>query len=174
MDLKRNVPYSEEVSPNRFWNANANVKIINGKRGGLDDTNSQSVVLHIDYNGSSLLLAGDTSVRTWRDYIVPELGGAVKSLVLYASHHGSHSFFNEDRENQEDYTGHVELIRPSISIISVGDTNPHGHPDDVAMRHYENHSTGAMNGQKIFRTDLHGNMKVELHGNESGWIYWNL
>lgn len=173
MDFRRGVLYTEEVAPNRNWTAHPSVKIINGKRDGLDDPNSQSIVLHIDYNGSSLLLAGDTSASTWRDYIIPELGQAVKSLVLYASHHGSFSFFNEDRENDEDYTHHLASINPAIAIISVSPTNPHGHPDDDALTHYENHCYGANNGQKIFRTDEHGNMKVELHGQGTGWIYWN-
>lgn len=173
MDFRRNIADKYEVTPNQWWVAHPNVKIINGKREGLDDPNAQSIVLHIDHNGSSLLLAGDTSASTWRDYIIPELGNAVKSLVLFASHHGSFSFFNEDRENSDDYTDHIASINPAIAIISVSDTNPHGHPDDEALIHYENHCYGTLETQqKIFRTDQHGNMKVELHGQGTGWIYW--
>lgn len=173
MDLRGSLINTYEVSHGQYWQANPNVKIINGKRDGLNDPNSQSIVLHVDHSGSSILLAGDTSVSTWRDYIIPELGNAVKSLVLYASHHGSHTFFNEDRENGDDYTHHIASINPAIAIISVSSTNPHGHPDDDALTHYENHCYGANNGQKIFRTDEHGNMKVELHGQGTGWIHWN-
>lgn len=174
MDFRRGVSYAEEVSPNRNWTAHPSVKIINGKRNGLDDPNSQSIVLHIDFNGSSLLLAGDTCASTWRDYIIPELGQAVKSLVLFASHHGSHSFFNEDRDNDEDYTDHIASINPAIAIISVSATNPHGHPDDEAINHYENHSYGTVEtGQKIFRTDQHGNIKIDLFGQGTGRVYWH-
>lgn len=172
MDFRRSISDTYEVEANQYWTAHPNVKIINGKRDGLDDPNSQSIVLHIDYDGSSLLLAGDTSATTWREYIVPESGGTIRSLVLYASHHGSFSFFNEDRENDDDYTYHLASINPAIAIISVGATNPHGHPDEDAIAHYENHCYGATNGQKIFRTDHHGNMKVELHGQGTGWIHW--
>jgi len=172
MDFRRNITDKYEVTPNQWWTAHTNVKIINGKREDLDDPNSQSIVLHIDHNGSSLLLAGDTSATTWRDYIIPELGTAVRSMVLFASHHGSHTFFNEDRDNDEDYTQHLALINPAIAIISVSDTNPHGHPDPDAITHYENHCYGTVNTkQKIFRTDLHGNMKLELNGDGTGAIY---
>lgn len=173
MEFRRGVAYVHEVTPNTYWTAHPKVKIINGKRDGLDDPNSQSIVLHIDYDGSTLLLAGDTSATTWREYIMPELGSAVKSMVLYASHHGSFSFFNEDRDLEEDYTHHLATIQPAIAIISVGETNPHGHPDDESISYYETHCYGANNGQKIFRTDQHNNMRVDLTGQGSGWIYWN-
>jgi len=174
MDFRRNIRYLEEVGPNRYWTEYPDLKIINGKREDLDDPNSQSIVLHVNYNGSSILLAGDTGVSSWRDYIIPELDNQINSLVLFASHHGSHTFFNEDKENNEDFTQHLALIKPAITIISVGEDNPHDHPHDEALAHYENLCYGANNGQKIFRTDQHGNMKVELHGLGTGWIYWNL
>jgi beta-lactamase superfamily II metal-dependent hydrolase len=174
MDFRRNITDTYEVEPNQWWTAHPGVKIINGKRDGLEDTNSQSIVLHIDYNGSQLLLAGDSDVVAWRDYIVSEVGDKVKSLVLYASHHGSHAFFNEDPEKNDDFTTHLEYINPAIAIISVGATNPHGHPKEEAISHYENYCYGAENGQKIFRTDQHGNMKIELHGGGTGTIYWGL
>lgn len=173
MDFRRTVRHSQEVAHNMYWEAHEKVRIINGKRDGLDDPNSQSIVLHIDYDGSSLLLAGDTSATTWRDYIVPESGSTLGSLVLYASHHGSFTFFNEDRENDEDYTHHLKTINPAIAVISVGATNPHDHPDDEAVTHYENHCYGTVEtAQKIFRTDQHGNMKIELFGQGKGRIHW--
>lgn len=175
MDFRRNLGLLNvhEVTPSQYWMAHPGVKIINGKRVDLDDPNSQSIVLHIDDNGASILLAGDTSVKTWREYIVPELGNKLKSLVLFASHHGSHSFFNEDRENSDDYLDHLTLMNPAIALISVGANNPHGHPDDEALNHYERICYGALNGQKVFRTDQHGNIKVELNGQGMSWIYWN-
>jgi len=174
MDFRRGVGYSEEVGPNRFWTAYPDLKIINGKRDGLEDPNSQSIVLHVNYNGSSLLLAGDTDIDVWRDYIVPELGNQLNSLVLFASHHGSHTFFNKDKENNDDFINHIALIQPAITIISVGENNPHDHPHNEALTHYNNYCYGANNGQKIFRTDQHKNMKLELHGQGRGWVYWNL
>src|SRR5260221_12414876 len=60
MDLRRNVFY-EEVSAESFWKKYPWVRVINSKRENLSDTNSQSIVLQVNFNGSSLLLAGDSS-----------------------------------------------------------------------------------------------------------------
>ena len=119
MDFRRNLGLINvhEVTSNQYWTAHPSVKIINGKRDDLDDPNSQSIVLHIDYDGSSLLLTGDTSASTWRDHIIPEFGNAVKSLVLFASHHGSFSFFNENRDNDKDYLEHIKTISPACSVV---------------------------------------------------------
>lgn len=173
MAVRRSIT-NHEVTPGSHWKSKPNVKILNGKRNGLDDVNSQSIVLHIDYEGSSLMLAGDTSASTWREHIIPEIGSAANTLVLYASHHGSYTFFNEDEKNNDDYTKHLEIMNPAIAIISVSDTNPHGHPHPSSLKHYENHCYGTVETkQKIFRTDRHGHMKLELKGQGEGTIYRN-
>lgn len=173
MELRRKIPY-DEVSDGMYMQNYPFVRILNGKRAGLTDINAQSIVMHIDHDGSSLLLAGDSDVDAWLNYIMQGTGAQVSSLVLCASHHGSHSFFNPDPEKYYDYVKHIEEINPAITIISVGDGNPHGHPDPLAIAQYEKYSYGTVDsGQKIFRTDIHGNMKLELHGQGQGTIYWN-
>ncbi len=54
-----------------------------------------------------------------------------------------------------------------MTIISVGD-NAHGHPDKKALEFYEKYSTGSKQGNKIYRTDTHGHMVVELKDG-GGW-----
>ena len=78
----------------------------------------------------------------YSDYIVNEFGSTLDSLVLYASHHGSFSFFNDNSGKYRDYLRHMERISPAITIISVGATNPHGHPDPSSIKYYEEHSYG--------------------------------
>lgn len=174
MEFRRTISDKYEVTTGQYWTAHPGVKILNGKREGLDDPNSQSIVLHINHKGSSLLLAGDTSATTWREYIMPESCDNIKSLALYASHHGSLSFFNEAPENEDDYLEHLKKINPAIAIISVGENNPHEHPHDDAISHYKKHCYGADNGQKIFRTDEHKNIKLELYEGGRGRIHWAL
>lgn len=162
-----------EVSNGMYIKTYPFVRILNGKREGLDDPNSQSIVVHVDHLGSSLLLAGDTDVDTWVNYINKESKDTIKSLVLFASHHGSLTFFNNDPA-YKDYVAHLADINPAITIISVSEDNPHGHPDETALRYYELYSYGTVDGtMKIFRTDTHRNMKIELHGQGIGTIYWN-
>ncbi|ODS37412.1 MAG: hypothetical protein A7316_09445 [Candidatus Altiarchaeales archaeon WOR_SM1_86-2] len=167
MDFRRNVGYLEEVKPNRYWAIKPNVKILNGKREGLDDPNAQSIVIHINNKGSSVLLTGDTDAKVWKDYIMlesyrPAFGvySNLKSSILLASHHGSISFFGDPKS---PYTKHISTINPDITIISVGEKNSYNHPDDDAIKLYKEYSEGAINnGEKIFRTDVMGNIKAEL------------
>lgn len=171
MELRRN-KHSIVVEPGQCLQNKPYVKILNGKR-DLDDPNSQSIVLQIDHDGSSVLLTGDTNVSVWREYIMYESINQIKSLVLLASHHGSFTFFNENRDQDYDYTQHLKKISPAITIISVGSNNQHGHPDNDAIKYYESHSYGTVDEKlKIFRTDIHKNMKLELKGNGTGTIYW--
>ena len=172
MEMRRSVT-CYEVSGGMNIEAYPFFRILNGKRVGLSDINAQSIVVHVDHDGSSLLLAGDSDANAWANYIMNESKDQVGSLVLYASHHGSHSFFNPDPDKYNDYVKHVESIYPAITIISVGEGNAHGHPDSRALQHYEQYSYGTVDtGRKIFRTDIHGNMKLELHGQGKGTIYW--
>lgn len=173
MELRREVGY-EIVTPNSQLTKKPEVKFLNGKRENLNDPNSQSIVSLINYNGSSLLLAGDTNVSSWKDYIMNESKNSIGSLVLYASHHGSFSFFNENRDSDQDYVEHLHTIYPAICIISVGPNN-HGHPDNKSINYYRYYSYGTVDKKmKIFRTDEKGNMKVQLNGDGNGVIYWNL
>jgi beta-lactamase superfamily II metal-dependent hydrolase len=172
MDFRLNVANMYEVSGGMYMQQYPYVRILNGKREGLDDPNAQSIVMHVDWQGSSLLLAGDTDVDSWASYIMKESKDTIMSLVLMASHHGSLTFFNNDPA-YEDYVAHLAAINPAITIISVSETNPHGHPDKTALKYYEQYSYGTVDKtMKIFRTDVHGHMKLELKGQGTGTIYW--
>lgn len=167
MEFRRTLGSNVYVAkPYQHFVAKPCVKILNGARDGLNDPNTQSIVLHIDYNGSSVLLTGDTDAQTWKDFIIPEQGDKVKANVLLASHHGSIKFFGNPSNNNH-YTGHLDKIKPQFTIISVGEGNPHGHPDSVAVAYYERYTSGSNQGDKIFTTQKHGNIKLELIGNGS-------
>ena len=172
MDFRRSMGSNIAIAkPNHHLKSKPYVRILNGAREGLNEPNAQSIVLHIDYNGSSVLLTGDTDALVWKDYIIPENGDSVKSSVLLASHHGSKSFIDHD-SYQNYYTEHLQKINSAFTIISVGE-NPHGHPDEVTIKYYEKYTSGGNNGKKIFTTQDHGNIKVELTGNGACSINYN-
>ncbi len=172
MDFRRNIVERVcEVKPNQHWSEDINVKILNGKREDLTDQNSQSVVLHINNNGASILLTGDTDAKVWKDYIMPESETKVLSSFLLASHHGSITFFDDPRDDKNYYTNHIKKINSSMIIISVG-PNSHGLPNSKALELYEKYCRGSSNsGLKIFRTDKYGNMRVELKDDGSSTIH---
>ena len=54
-----------------------------------------------------------------------------------------------------------------MSIISVGE-NSYGHPDEDALNLYEKYSSGSNKGNKVYRTDQQGTMKLTLKSG-GGW-----
>lgn len=155
-----------EVEQAQTWK-DETVRILNGKR-GVDDANSQSIVLQLQYHQLAVMLAGDTDAAVWRSSIEPYYGDSLASDVLYASHHGSDSFF-DDSGYYGPYTDHLRKISPRLVVISVG-KNSFGHPDSKALSLYDRLSLGADNGTKVLRTDQSGSMILGLK--EDGT--WNL
>ena len=83
-----------------------------------------------------------------------------------AAHHGSISFF-DDPGLEYYYKEHLKAIKPNMTIVSVG-PNSHGHPNDKAMSFYREYSTGSDKGNKVYRTDTKGTMKLTLKSG-GGW-----
>jgi len=139
-----------------------------------DNANAQGIVIkveHISVGGkSSAMLPGDSDAQTWRKGIMVDYGATdVSSSILMAAHHGSISFFDDPNDEEHYYLSHLRAINPAMTIVSVG-PNVHGHPDKKALEFYEEWSTGSNQGNKVFRTDKQGTMKLELKDNGS----WSL
>jgi beta-lactamase superfamily II metal-dependent hydrolase len=168
MDLKRRLP-SSELQPRRVGTyGEVELVVMNSKWEDYTDSNEQSLVLKFSYKGSSVMLAGDTNYRPWKEKILPHYPDAsLKSSILYAAHHGSLTFFDDPSDPQHYYTGHLSKINPVMTLISVG-TNVHGLPDAKAKELYGLYTTGSAQGNKIFTTQRQGNMKLLLKA-EGGW-----
>lgn len=175
MDLRRRVGFLEVERLKKWTFGKTVLRVMNSKNDDLpDDPNSQSIVIkvqHSDSNGnyiSGVMLTGDTDAETWKYSIQNNYSKSdLSSDLLLASHHGSISFFDDEKDSQYYYTNHVSSISPALTIISVGD-NPHGHPDEKAIELYEKYSTGSNKGNKIKRTDEDGTMKLILK-DDGGW-----
>ena len=93
-----------------------------------------------------LLITGDMAAETEGKlldaYRLPDIE------VLLVGHHGS-----ENATSQEL----LETVRPEVGIISVGAGNRYGHPAAEALDRMETA------GMTLFRTDLNGNICVQVH-----------
>ena len=139
------------------------------------DANSQGIVIKVEQRNArkdrivgSAMLTGDSGAETWRygilkDYIKSNLS----SNILMAAHHGSISFFDDPVDSKHYYTEHMAAIKPAMTIVSVG-PNGHGHPNETALRLYRKYSTGSNKGNKVYRTDTKGTMKLVLKSG-GGW-----
>ena len=141
------------------------IRYMNGVYDDVDyDINDRSVVIKIEYKGSSILFAGDTSFKPWKEKILPYYGKEsqrIKSSLLVASHHGSKTFFDDPADEKNWYTAHLKAISPDVTFISVGE-NQWDLPDNSAVKLYEQYSHGSDKGNKVFTTENKGHIKFEL------------
>lgn len=110
-----------------------------------NDINHMSLVLNVEVSGYSFLFPGDSYDKVWTERIIPymlkkdEYESWASADVLLASHHGSHTFFDSDREQcledprNSEALGYIEprwLVlsaetRFPISRDKSGDNPPH-------------------------------------------------
>ena len=168
MMLRRQVG-SREIKPRTYGEIGETiVRWMNSKDEALSDANDQSIVMKIEDKGSSVLLTGDTSFRSWKNIILPFYSEVKRrATFLLAPHHGSLSFFDDPADDNHYYTAHMQKIEPTMTLISVG-PNVHGLPDPKAVELYEKYSSGSKKGSKVFTTEDKGNMKLTLK-NDGGW-----
>lgn len=102
-------------------------------------------VFKFDFAEISVMFAGDSDLKCWKrviDYYrdVPDDNDitTVDSTVLHASHHGSRTFFRENKDD-DNWVDGLEKIDPEAVVVSVGAQNKHGHPHELAMKAYRDH-----------------------------------
>lgn len=175
MELRRSVGWTE-VKSRKFWDyGNTRLRVMNSKNDDLpDDANTQSIVVKVvhrdsehDIDHDSVLLTGDTDAVAWKNIKSYYSNSDLKSSLLLGSHHGSLTFFDDPSDEKNYYVEHITAISPAMTIISVG-KNPHGHPDRKAVELYEKYSSGSDKGNKVYRTDKQGNVRVTLN-DDGGW-----
>ena len=114
---------------------------------GTNERNDLSLVLHVVYGETSLLLTGDAeeAVEEVLSAFVPDVD------VLKVGHHGSLTSTSWSL---------LDVARPEYALIGVGEDNSYGHPHPIIL------SRLLEVGATVFRTDLDGTILVESYGDE--------
>lgn len=116
----------------------ANLLIL-GPSGEYDDLNNYSVVCKIAFGECEFLFTGDAEERAEKDIL--NLGANLKATVLKAGHHGS---------NTSTSSQFLQAVSPAYAVISCGEGNRYGHPDQETLEKLEAASC------QILRTDQKG------------------
>ncbi len=168
MALRREVGGKTIEAFTKLEVGDAMVRYMNAANKECSDANDQSVVMKVEYAGSGVLLAGDTSFLPWRECILPLYSDEkLRANILLGAHHGSLTFFDDPNDDKHYYTDHIKKIAPEMTLISVG-PNVWDLPDEKAVELYTSYSSGSKQGNKVFRTDEKGNMKLTLKA-VGGW-----
>jgi competence protein ComEC len=108
--------------------------------------NDVSIVLLGEVDGRRVLLTGDVE-----DDVDPILAarGLPSIDLLKVAHHGS---------GTASTVAFLDVVRPSVAIVSAGADNPYGHPARTTLEHLT--ATGA----RVLRTDTDGSVEVRIGG----------
>ncbi len=109
--------------------------------------NDASLSLKISYGEIDFITLGD--IEKNGEQYVSWFGDLLQSEILKVSHHGSMTSSSEE---------FLDLVKPDLSIISVGQSNKFGHPrQEILQRIEERHIP-------IVRTDLQGAVVLKTDG----------
>ncbi len=129
------------------WHPQVDLSVLNPPEPGPDDDNDRSVVLHLAYRMSTILLTGDIEASAERELV--ESGVLRPADVLKVPHHGSNSSSTDE---------FLDAIEPQIAVVSAGRYNAFDHPRDGALRRLRARDAA------VFRTDLAGSVMVRTDG----------
>lgn len=127
----------------------------------LNDTNENSIVLLLIYGKFSFLFTGDMDKeveknifreidRCFSNEDINTIKEKIKNLtVLKVSHHGSKTASSDD---------FIKKIKPKYSIISAGEKNRYGHPNEETIKTLEKYKSD------IFYTKNDGNISFITDG----------
>ena len=111
--------------------------------------NNNSIVAKLKFNGFSILFTGDVE-KIAEQQMVVNYENDMKADILKVAHHGSKTSTSKEWLN---------LVRPKIAIIGVGENNTFGHPSNIVINEL------AEIGSKIYRTDLNGEIIINVSNN---------
>ena len=119
--------------------------------------NNNAIVANLHYGKFSLLCTGDIEEIAEKEILQCYQNTEYsKATVLKVAHHGSKS---------SSIQSFLEMVKPKIALIGVGETISFGHPNEGVQERLENI------GAKIYRTDKNG--EISLKVNKEGKIKIN-
>ena len=115
--------------------------------GDYHSLNNYSVVIRMMHGDNAFIFAGDAEALSEGEML--QNGHNLSANVLKVGHHGSVTSTSQ---------AFLNAVRPSYAVISLGADNRYGHPHNDVTALLQN------NGVRIYRTDMHGTVKIVSDG----------
>jgi competence protein ComEC len=109
--------------------------------------NNDSLVLRLQFGGEAFLLPGD--IERQAEHALSMREESLHSDFLKVAHHGSKTSTTQE---------FLERTEPRVGIISVGESNPYGHPHPDVLARLE------ASGAHVLRTDRDGAITIVSDG----------
>lgn len=114
--------------------------------------NNNSIVCELHYKNFSMMFTGDIE-EIAENQILNDYKNNINifnSTVLKVGHHGSKTSSTQE---------FIEVVKPKIALIGVGENNKFGHPSDEVLERLERLGT------KVYRTDQMGEIALNIDNN---------
>lgn len=148
---KRGIPYFQPRAGEVLkWDDNTTVRVLHPDRADYSNINDNSIVLHVQFGGVSLLFTGDAEKQAERA-ILKNHGHRLRADILKVGHHGSNSSSSPD---------FIQAVSPRYALISCGLENSFGHPTPQTL------STLKEAGARTYRTDMDGYLFIRTDGRQ--------
>lgn len=114
--------------------------------------NNNAIVCNLHYKNFSMLFTGDIEEIAEKEILelYSQNQNLLKADILKVGHHGSKTSSTSE---------FIKAIKPQIAVIGVGKNNKFGHPNDGVLQRISDLEC------KIFRTDLNGEISIEVNKN---------
>lgn len=114
--------------------------------------NNNAIVCNLHYKNFSMLFTGDIEEIAEKEILelYSQNQNLLKADILKVGHHGSKTSSTSE---------FIKAIKPQTAVIGVGKNNKFGHPNDGVLQRINNLNC------KIFRTDLNGEILIEVNKN---------
>jgi beta-lactamase superfamily II metal-dependent hydrolase len=114
-----------------------------------EDTNNNSIVLHLNYGEIDFLFTGDAEKEAENDMLVQSIVPLSKVEILKVGHHGSRTASSEF---------FLEFTHPETAIYMAKVDNSYGHPHEEALLALTDIEA------EIYGTDIFGTITVSTDG----------
>jgi competence protein ComEC len=151
----RKIPIDHEAYPNAFAWDDVQGKFLWPEPSSAAPSeaarNDDSLVLKLRYADRAIMLPGDAEKEAEREMLSENGQDELQAEVLKIGHHGSKNSTTVE---------FLAAVKPRLTIISVGEDNPYGHPNAELLERLANA------GVRVLRTDRNGAVHI-LMGSQS-------
>lgn len=112
--------------------------------------NNNAMVFNLHYKKFSMLFTGDIEETSEKEILklCSKNKDLLKANILKVAHHGSKTSSTSE---------FINVVNPKIAVIGVGNNNKFGHPNENVLERLK------QLGCKVFRTDLGGEISIEVN-----------
>ena len=128
------------------WAENVELRVLSPHDAEYTDKNDLSIMVHIGYGTSGILLAGDAHKVAERLVVKAFPNKMLKSNVLLIGDHG---------DSDATSSKFLSAVKPKIAVISCGKNNP---PSESVLDSLK------ARGCDVYLTDIYGNIHITLDG----------